>query len=436
MPTGCWGVMFTVCLAKKHVKASLACVELMQMMTQAMWPAVSPMLQIPYLTQKEIRLAGKKRLDTLDAFRTSEVEKKRKLYPDHTDAQWDKIDKVCANLPDMKLDCQAACEDEEGIFEGDIVTITVNLERLNSKESALDAVPEIKEEEETPAKKDTTVSKKKKDDDSDDEGDDSDEEDEYADPEADENERNLLETLPAAPKISKFGKVEHGSLVHSAFYPWPKHEKWVIMLFEKTKNKTLKFVSIQKVNPFVDKETVMIRVRVGEKGVWPYELHAKCDSYVGCDVSLSFKITVQKMTKSESDKRTEDFEHGKLAGLDADEEEEEEEYEGKWYYAGFASVWELLLNLVVLALLGLFVVNFLQTRGYWAKYVDPIVDKVYGIVNPHWQKVWPFIKPVWEPIYAVLCVIWKIFVKIAGVGPEGVADPGDELLKDVLKDEL
>jgi len=201
---------------------------------------------------------------------------------------------------------------------------------------------------------------------------------------------------------SKFGKDDQQVTVHSAFYPYPKVEKWVLLLFQKNKNKTLNLLAIQKVPDFREKEVVELHMKVGEKGVWPYELHAKCDSYVGCDVSLNFKITVNKLSKSEEDRRDEKFAKSKLVGLDEDQDAPEKPYEGKWYYAGFASFWELALNAAVVLVMFFFVMNFLQQRGYWQQYIDPLIAKGFVLVAPAYNRIAPVLRPVVGPIAAAV----------------------------------
>lgn len=393
------GALFSICLARKFVKAIMGCIELMQMITQAMAPGSSPLLQLPFLTSKEIRLAGKKRLDTLEAFRAADDEKRQKIYPGHSDAEWKRIKEVCDRLPDLAMECHTAVDGEDGIFEGDLVTIRVTLERIQ---------PGVTRK--TQSRKIATAV------DGEEPADTADEKDEVDDsvvsdslptsPEDDEDaklvdqrERKLLDSLPVAKAPpSKFGKDNQQVAVHSAFYAFPKVEKWVLLLFQKNKNKTLSLLAIQKVPDFREKEVVELRMKVGEKGVWPYELHAKCDSYVGCDVSLNFKITVNKLSKAEEDRRDERFAKSKLVGLDEDEDAPEKAYEGKWYYAGFASLWELLLNAAVVVVMFFFAMNFLQQRGYWQLYVDPIIAKVFIYIAPVYNAVAPVLRPVLGPL--------------------------------------
>lgn len=412
-------VMFTLCVATKKTKASMACVDLMQMLTQAMWPTMSPLMQVPFLTQREIRMAGrvasKKHLKEFDAFRYTSLEDKKKIYGDHTVTEWTKMDKVVKTMPDMKMTVDTEVEGEKGVYEGDIVTVIVELKRLLPAQTK-DA-PIITDADETAEIKDDDKEDEEQEDDLSD--------DEEAEKLASE-ELDLLETLPTSEHNPKFGKNEHGAMVHSAFFPFPKYEKWVLVLLQKNaKARTIQLVTVQRVRDFMDLETVKLRLRVEEKGKWTYELHALCDSYVGCDVSMEFNIRVEKMSAAVEERRAAKMEMGKLEGLDDDEEEEEEDYEGKWYYAGFASIWELLLNMIVLGLLGVFVVNFLQTRGYWAKYVDPILAKALGVLQPALDAV----SPVLSPVLSVIGGVWNTLASFVVIDP-------DDLIKARFQEDL
>jgi len=414
------GALFQICLARKFVKATMGCIELMQMITQAMAPNSSPLLQVPFLTSKEIRLAAKKKMDTLEAFRAADDEKRMKVYPGHTEAEWKRIKEVCDRIPDLALECQSSVDGEEGIFEGDLVTIRVTLERIKPgvtrKTQSRKITTQVDGDGETTSEAtedkedvdDSVVSDLPKTTDE--------EEDAKV---VDLRERRLLNSLPVAKAPpSKFGKDDQQVAVHSAFFPYPKVEKWVLLLFQKNKNKTLSLLAIQKVPDFREKEVVELRMRVGEKGVWPYELHAKCDSYVGCDVSLNFKITVNKLSKADEDRRDEKFAQSKVMGLDDDEDAPEKAYEGKWYYAGFASFWELAMNLAVLLVMFFFVMNFLQQRGYWQLYVDPLIAKGFKFVAPVYNAVAPTLKPVVGPILSAIETALIAIGNMTTVDPE------------------
>lgn len=356
--------------------------------------------------------------------------KKQKVFTGPEEKDWEEIERVANELPDMHVDYRCACEDEEGIYEEDIVTISVTLTRLAPGQINLDSKV-IRSEvaaEEDDAKDDGTpdvieIQDAGADDDS------------LTHPTEDDNadlellavkEKKLLETLPVAkPKPSRFAN-NQGKLVHAPFFPFPKRERWIVILSQKSKKNTSVPLIVQKVTPFEDTATVEMHLRVGQKGVWPYEIQAKCDSYVGCDVQIPFKITVKKMGKAEISRREDQISKGKAHGLDEEEEEDDEEAEGVWYYFYFTSFWEMLLNVIVLGVLLVFAVNFLQTRGYWAKFVQPIIDIFYKALHPIYLKVYTpvytVIAPYVDPIIAIVVQAVEWLVSKLTVDP-------DELMK-------
>ena len=84
----------------------------------------------------------------------------------------------------------------------------------------------------------------------------------------------------------------------------------------------------------------------------------------------------------------------------------DEEYESKWYLLGCASVWELLLNVVVLTLLAVFLFNFLHSRGYWQQYIAPVVDVVTTALQPVTDRVSPFVTPITQPVLGVVSAVY------------------------------
>jgi len=162
------------------------------------------------------------------------------------------------------------------------------------------------------------------------------------------------------------------------------------------KSKALKLHDAKKLPDFHDTEELIFYIRPEEAGVEHFEVHAKCDSYVGCDRVLPFKIKVEKMGKRQRDEIEKELDKGKRQGLDIEEEEEEEEEVPKWYYLGYSSFFEMVASLIILFVLGCFVVNFLKSRGYWDVYFQPVIDKYVDPVLSRF--VTPWFNPIWAYI--------------------------------------
>jgi len=234
----------------------------------------------------------------------------------------------------------------------------------------------------------------------------------------------ILDSMPMPSKAPVLPDLAlSGPSVHSLTFPLPKHERWYVLLVEKSK-KADRIVGLQKVSSFFDEAQVQLRfyapraksakedgLRAGDAdaGVWQYELHAICDSYVGADQVRPFSIKVEKPRHSgeEAARVVAEKVKEEYAELGPDEGEAEEEYDGKWFYAGFESFWELALNALVLGLLCVFIFNFLHSRGYWQKYVQPGTDFVGQYTAPLWRAVYPFLAPVLEPTRAALAQVYE-----------------------------
>jgi hypothetical protein len=251
-----------------------------------------------------------------------------------------------------------------------------------------------------------------------------------ADDDDEELDDEKVFALAQAPKKKKHlmgGDDQHVS-VHSVRFPLPKRERWYLLLIEADARERKLVIAQETITNFLLKHTSKFVFRVPpRKGVYTYELHLKCDSYVGCDQSAAFKLNVatlppkikEKMEGKRGRRRRAgagaghghahgpDGEHGDedggaefedgADGADGDREAEDAP-EGKWYYLGYSSLWELLLTVVVVAALGLLAFDWLQRKGYWGAYVQPVVDRALRIADPALQYLHPIYSAVFAPM--------------------------------------
>ncbi len=91
---------------------------------------------------------------------------------------------------------------------------------------------------------------------------------------------------------------------------------------------------------------------------------------------------------------------------DEEVEEEQVEEEGKWYYLGAASFMEMVINIVVLSILGFFVFNWLESKGYWQKYFMPPINTFILRISPHLKKAYKVIEPSVGPIIKQILLGW------------------------------
>lgn len=83
-------------------------------------------------------------------------------------------------------------------------------------------------------------------------------------------------------------------------------------------------------------------------------------------------------------------------------DEEKPAEPGKWYYLYCSSLGELLLHVLVYGIALFLLYSFLHSRGYWQKFVQPVLDIAWYWLGPPAKKIWSFIAPVGDPVVAVI----------------------------------
>jgi translocation protein SEC63 len=379
-------VMMELAWARGFVQTVFGVFDLQQLITQGLFAHDSPLLQLPHLTAVDCRKLAHKNIRTVLQVLKAPPEKLAKILPDLSASQWADIRSTAELIPDVSVKHSYAVEDEEGLFEGDLVTLKVTLERQSfdpdkpdptpgeqsvnrvskheggedsASSSSVAAAPTESAASEgsddktvaasaVAAKQSKDKSNKakfaaaaaasasvaeKKEDGSSVGGEEKKEdggasaEDSKSDspsaassspsspsasPLAPMTDDEILDSLPhpvAAPAVPDL--LQSGPSVHSLTFPFPKHEKWTVLLLEKSAKKADKLIGVVKVPSFFDEANVELRFlaprfqSAKELGLSPadatkagmvqYELHAVCDSYVGVDVVRPFSIKVERM---------------------------------------------------------------------------------------------------------------------------------------------
>ena len=217
---------------------ALGVVDLMQMVTQALWVHENPLKQLPHIGEEQVRALMKKNVRSVVAVTKMDADKRAKVLPELTAEQWAEIDAVCACMPDVRVDVEAGVEDEEDVYEGDIVRVHVQLTRESlagqDEEVAGREQMDGQEEEEkaADAKKPTATTKK---------------EPALPNSKAEEKEdgssvpsqstkviddTNLTEDeladLVPIPTVKKQNDTTGNSpAVHAPYFPFEKREKWM-----------------------------------------------------------------------------------------------------------------------------------------------------------------------------------------------------------------
>jgi translocation protein SEC63 len=115
------------------------CMKLSPMVIQGLWEFKSPLLQLPHLTEDNLKYfqTKKRYIKSLQQFAKLQPEESRSLLRNLTDTEYDNVIKVLSKMPliDFSIRCEVVDDDNTNIVTaGAIVTVTVNLVRRSMKE--------------------------------------------------------------------------------------------------------------------------------------------------------------------------------------------------------------------------------------------------------------------------------------------------------------
>ena len=127
--------MFEIATMKGWLQTTINVIDFMQLMTQALWVKDSSLRQLPNFKDEEIKhcMSGKGGTKTITDFIASSPET-RKGMNNFSDEEREEVNRVCGILPSVTMDLHIGVDDEEGIAEGDVVTLTITLTRNNVTE--------------------------------------------------------------------------------------------------------------------------------------------------------------------------------------------------------------------------------------------------------------------------------------------------------------
>nr|CAH7743595.1 unnamed protein product [Callosobruchus chinensis] len=110
------------------------CMKLCPMIVQAMWEFKSPLLQLPYIGDDNLKFfnSKKRQIKTLEQFAQLKADDRRNLLRDLGDDEYENIMKVLARMPLVDMQTQVEVMDDENpkeVTAKAIVTVTVTLTR-------------------------------------------------------------------------------------------------------------------------------------------------------------------------------------------------------------------------------------------------------------------------------------------------------------------
>lgn len=115
------------------------CMKLAPMLIQGLWEFKSPLLQLPHLTEDNLKyFVNKKRyIKSLQQFAKLPHDESRSLLRDFSEQEYDDVMKVLAKMPLIDFSFKVEVVDDENsnvVTAGAIVTVTVNLVRRSMRE--------------------------------------------------------------------------------------------------------------------------------------------------------------------------------------------------------------------------------------------------------------------------------------------------------------
>ncbi|CAH0515915.1 unnamed protein product [Peronospora belbahrii] len=127
--------MLEISVMKSWLQTTLNLMEMQQFLTQGLWFKDPPFLQLPHLTESEVKhiVTGKNAVRSMHQYIAMKPEE-RKGLSGLLEEDRAEVNKVLEMMPNMELQISIGVEDEEFIAEGDIMTVTAKLIRKNVKE--------------------------------------------------------------------------------------------------------------------------------------------------------------------------------------------------------------------------------------------------------------------------------------------------------------
>mmetsp|Transcript_14535 Transcript_14535/g.20398 ORF Transcript_14535/g.20398 Transcript_14535/m.20398 type:complete len:626 (+) Transcript_14535:509-2386(+) len=372
-----------------------------QMLVQAMWEDDPIIRQLPYDYDKDF----KKRMRKVTSWKVFRSYPEKKVNTIFEKIPEDKAKLMKAYMleimPQVDLSYNIHVDGESNIIQGDLVTVSVQMYRgveapkSDKKGICLDDLPASELFEEKGGAKGKEAKEK------DNEDDDNDGRSNYDDDDDDDSERedDLLDTLDfvddsesEGKKKKKKGDEEEGQggsyITEAMFYPEEREESWFCVLTvilpnaePSTQERVLDIKKVRFQRGVIEpvEKDLQFPCQLGGTGIFKFRLHLISNTYMGVDIQRDFEIIVGERDEAqegeegeEDDEHVEGREQSFLEGLLA----YEDGAWGPWYYLWYPNLCALVVDMIALALLAMFIFNFLFSRGYWQDYVSPVIEMV------------------------------------------------------------
>eukprot|EP00304_Pavlova_gyrans_P004915 CAMPEP_0206042308 /NCGR_PEP_ID=MMETSP1466-20131121/6479_1 /ASSEMBLY_ACC=CAM_ASM_001126 /TAXON_ID=44452 /ORGANISM="Pavlova gyrans, Strain CCMP608" /LENGTH=640 /DNA_ID=CAMNT_0053417019 /DNA_START=54 /DNA_END=1973 /DNA_ORIENTATION=- len=298
--------MLNISIDQRFVTCTCNILDFQQLLTQAIWfHDSSPVLrQLPHISDRQFRVLSKSKVvvNSVAQLKELESEKRADILRDLPPAEAEDANKVIDHIADVEVDVKWEVEDEEGMYENDVINLIVRVDRKHYP----DDYTRIADEEE---KNDPILNKPER---TEEEIDEilSKVEDEEARAEKREElleeDRELWFAKQERKREIARARVRGGAgwfstgapprVVHAPRYPVEVTESWIVMLVD---TKTNRLIHHTKLATFNAVETITLKFVAPPAGIYQYEVLVKNNAYVGGDKKVPFKMQIEKRPEEE-----------------------------------------------------------------------------------------------------------------------------------------
>jgi translocation protein SEC63 len=364
--------------ARTLINQMFAILKLMQCVTQGLWVDAVALDQLGCLSPEDIKKAYAHKIYCPSDLLYLPEGKRKELFPELTEDEHVQIMHVAKAFPRVEVSHEILVANENEMFLRDIAELAVTLKRNT-------VLPEVSEEKLTAAKK-AILDRLKQPEMLDVKKDHVSEEDLKADFE------DRLESMGTGSDQHK-EKDPSGAYVHSENYPFLKRETWYVTVIHRIDRKRARLVGFQKTENLATEDTLTFKFPLLQPGRVRLEIHAICDSYLGCSKMIPFNIQVGTAEDAKTTMETRALElkaSASEAALD-DDKNTGIDMDNPFNLSPF---WANFWDGIFMCALFFGAYKYAESYGYTQKFVDPVVRRFQILIEPLMPTIGPVVYPI------------------------------------------
>ncbi|CAG8712974.1 12462_t:CDS:10 [Cetraspora pellucida] len=287
--------LLEIALAHRWLQTGMRCMEVSQMLVQAMWIHENPLVQLPFVTPEILKFMKikKKNVRSIVQLRRMNDEEIKNIIKLSNDSEYDILKQIADSYPIMQIDdAYFKVTGYDVITPGSLVTLVVKVKYLDSASEA-----SYRESKLADAKlaKDNKNQKTNDNKDQNREDDEDDEKGEYLDSED--------ELLYGGSK--NLTSDEKSPFVHAPYLSRDKKPYWWIFMADDKRDKVM--IEPIKITDIVTTKTFKFQFAAPrDPGLYTYVAYIKSDSYVGTDIKKELRLDVKDFSALPPDNEIDD----------------------------------------------------------------------------------------------------------------------------------